>query len=91
MNDTDIQEGFARLENLIDKLANLCVREFKNIGERFVSIDERFAKVDERFVTMDKRFDVLEGKMDSLARRMDDEVEQRHVIGERVSKLEKAL
>jgi hypothetical protein len=84
MNGTDIQEGFARLENLIDKLANLCVREFTNIGERFASIDERFA-------TMDKRFDVLEGKMDSLARRMDDEVEQRHVIGERVSKLEKIV
>jgi hypothetical protein len=29
--------------------------------------------------------------MDSLARRMDDEVEERHVLGERVTKLEKAV
>ena len=41
-----------------------------------------------QFESIDDRFDTLESKFDTLARRMDDEVEQRHVLGERVTKLE---
>ena len=37
--------------------------------------------------TIDHRFDVFEGKVDSVAHRIDEEVEQRHLLGERVKKL----
>jgi DNA anti-recombination protein RmuC len=98
MDDAKMQEGFARLENLIDNLATLCAREFKNISDRFADIDERFAKiddrfakVDERFVAVDERLAKIEGHIEAFGRRVDDEAEERHVLGERVSKLEKAI
>jgi len=93
-----MQEGFARLENLIDNLATLCAREFKNISdrfaevdERFAKIDERFAKVDERFVTVDERLAKIEGHIEAFGRRVDNEVEERHVLAGRGSNLEKAV
>lgn len=93
-----MQEGFARLESLIDNLANLCAREFKNISDRFADvdgrfgkIDERFAKIDVRFVGVDERLAKIEGHIEAFGRRVDDEVEKRHVLAGRVSKLEKAL
>jgi len=98
MDDNKIQEGFARLENLIDNLASLCVREFKNIGERFTTIDERlaavdqhFAAIDERLTSVDEKLIAIEGSIEAFARRVDDEAEARHVLGERVSKLEKTV
>ena len=91
MDDTKMQEGFARLENLIDNLATLCAREFKNISDRFAKVDERFAKVDERFVAVDERLAKIEGHFEAFGRRVDDEVEERHVLAGRVSKLEKAV
>lgn len=66
--------GFARLNSLIDVLANLCTREFKSIAEHFT--------------VLDTRLESIEGKMEAFARRVDDEVEARHVLGERVSRLE---
>jgi uncharacterized membrane-anchored protein YhcB (DUF1043 family) len=72
-----IQEGFAHVNSLIETLANTCAREF-------TAINEHFAKVDERL-------DAIDGKIEAFARRMDDEVEQRHALGERVSKLEQSL
>jgi DNA anti-recombination protein RmuC len=91
MDDTKMQEGFSRLETLIDNLANLCAREFKNISDRFVKVDERFAKIDERFVAVDERLTKIEGHIEAFGRRVDDEVEERHVLAGRVSKLEKAV
>ena len=91
MDDTKMQEGFARLENLIDNLATLCAREFKNISDRFADVDVRFAKLDERFVGVDERLAKIEGHIEEFGRRVDDEVEERHVLAGRVSKLEKAL
>jgi tetrahydromethanopterin S-methyltransferase subunit G len=72
-----IQEGFAQVTGLIDSLATLCAREFAAISEHFTQIE--------------KRLDDIEGKIEVFARRMDDEVEQRHALGERVSKLEQSL
>ena len=93
-----MQEGFTRLETLIDNLANLCAREFKNISDRFADVDERFAKIDERFEKVDERFVAaderlakIEGHIEAFGRRVDDEVEERHVLAGRVSKLEKAV
>jgi DNA anti-recombination protein RmuC len=91
MDGTKMQEGFARLENLIDNLATLCAREFKNISDRFADVDERFAKIDERFVAVDERLAKIEGQIEVFGRRVDDDVEQRHVLAGRVSKLEKAV
>jgi predicted transcriptional regulator len=76
-----VNDGFVRMESLIETLANTCAREFRNMAAKFESIDQKFEAID-------GRFDTLEGKVDSLARRMDDEVERRHALGERVTKLE---
>jgi hypothetical protein len=78
MDDAKIQEGFTRIENLIDNLAALCVREFKNISDRFADADARFAKIDERFVGVDERLAKIEGHIEAFGRRVDDEVEGRH-------------
>jgi len=83
-----VSDGFVRMENLIETLANTCAREFANIAAKFEAIDQKFEAIDRKFEAIDGRFDILEGKVDSLARRMDDEVERRHALGERVTKLE---
>jgi DNA anti-recombination protein RmuC len=83
MDDTKMQEGFARLENLIDNLATLCARDFNNISDRFAAVDERFAKIDERFVAVDERLTKIEGHIEAFGRRV-----ERHVLAGRVSKLE---
>lgn len=70
-------EGFTQLQALIDTLANTCVREYASTNEHFTGVDSRLEAID--------------GKIEAFARRMDDEAEARHVLGERVSKLEKAL
>ena len=66
-----MEEGFARLESLIDNLANLCAREFKNISVRFEKVDERFAKVDERFVAVEERLGKIEGHVETFGRRVE--------------------
>jgi hypothetical protein len=70
-------EGFTQLQALIDTLANTCVREFANITERFAGVESHL--------------EVIDGKIEAFSRRVDDEVEARHSLGERVSKLEKTL
>jgi hypothetical protein len=79
-----VSEGFARMEvgfahvnGLIETLANTCAREFASISEHFTQVDGRL--------------DDIDGKIEAFARRMDDEVEQRHALGERVSKLEQPV
>ena len=72
-----LEDGFTQLHGLIDTLASTCVREFASISERFTRVDSRL--------------EVIEEKIEAFVRRMDDEAEVRHVLGERVSKLEKAL
>jgi tetrahydromethanopterin S-methyltransferase subunit G len=61
----------------LDMLAALCAREFSQIHKKFDAADERL--------------NVIEGKMEAFARRVDHEVEERHALGERVSKLEKTI
>ena len=72
-----LEEGFTQVHGLIDALASTCVREFASINDHFIRVDSRL--------------EVIEGKIEAFARRVDDEVESRHALGERVSKLEKAL
>jgi chromosome segregation ATPase len=72
-----MEAGLAHVNGLIETLANTCAREF-------TAINEHIAKVDDRL-------DSIDGKIEAFARRMDDEVEQRHALGERVSKLEQSL
>jgi len=72
-----LEEGFAQVTGLIDALATTCAREFASINARFAGVDSRL--------------DVIEGKIEAFARRVDNEIEARHVLGERVSKLEKTL
>jgi DNA-binding FrmR family transcriptional regulator len=42
-------------------------------------------------LSVNGRLETIEGKIEAFARRVDDEAEARHVLGERVSKLEKTL
>jgi tetrahydromethanopterin S-methyltransferase subunit G len=67
-----MEAGFAHVNSLIDSLATLCAREFIAIQEHFTEVEGRLEVIDE--------------KIEAFARRMDDEVEQRHALGERVSK-----
>jgi hypothetical protein len=83
MDETNMMEGFARLESLVDNLANLCAREFKVISERFNGVDERLAAVDDRLAK-------IEGRIEAFGRRVDYEAEERHALTGRVSNLEKA-
>jgi hypothetical protein len=71
------EAGFAHVNSLIDSLATLCVREFTAIQDHFTEVDGSL--------------EAMDGKFEAFARRMDDEVEQRHVLGERVAKLEQTL
>jgi hypothetical protein len=61
----------------LDMLAALCAREFSEIHKSFGAADEHL--------------NVIEGKMEAFAHRVDHEVEERHALGERVAKLEKAI
>jgi hypothetical protein len=79
--DAEFTQRFDHLETLIDKLAI-------STASKFDAIDARFDAIDKRFDAVDARFDGVDGRLESLARRMDDEVEARHVLGERVKKLE---
>jgi hypothetical protein len=88
MDNAQMEERFDRLENQIealtkhvDVLARTMEREFRDLHH---SINYRFERVNGRLET-------IEGKIEAFARRVDDEAEARHVLGERVSKLEKTL
>jgi hypothetical protein len=72
-----MEAGFARVNSLIETLANTCAREFASISEHFAQVDGRL--------------DDIEAKIEVFGRRIDDEAEQRHALGERVSKLEQTL
>jgi hypothetical protein len=72
-----MEAGFAHVNSLIDSLATLCAREFASIGEHFTQVNGRL--------------DDIEAKIEVFGRRIDDEAEQRHALGERVSKLEQSL
>lgn len=65
----------------IDVLARATEREFRDLHH---SINYRFERANERL-------EVIEGKIEAFARRVDDEDEERHALGERVSKLEKTV
>jgi hypothetical protein len=79
------------METLIETLANTCAREFASIAERFTSIDERFTEVDKRLNFVDERLTSIEGSIEGFSHRVDSEVEERHLLAERVLKLEKAI
>jgi aryl-alcohol dehydrogenase-like predicted oxidoreductase len=79
-----MEDGFTRMETLIETLANSSAREFASIAERFAAVDKRFEAVDERLAA-------IEGSIEAFSHRVDSEVEERHVLGERVLKLEKAV
>src|SRR6185312_2154903 len=83
-----LESSIAGLTTLIDNLATVCAKQFAMIEVRFDGIDDRLDKVEKRLDGVEGRLDRVEGSLDSISRRMDDEVEQRHKLGERVSKLE---
>ena len=79
-----VSEGFARMEvgfahvnGLIETLPNTCAREFASISQRFTQVDGRL--------------DDIEAKIEVFSCRIDDEAEQRHALGERISKLEQPV
>ena len=72
-----MEEGFAHVTVLIDQLANLCAREFTAIHDHFKKVDDRLESID--------------GRIEAFTRRIDYEVEERHKLGERVTKLEQSL
>ena len=79
-----VSEGFARMEvgfahvnGLIETLANTCAREFASIAEHLTQVGGRL--------------DDIEANIEVFGRRIDDEAEQRHALGERVSKLEQPV
>jgi hypothetical protein len=69
---------------LIETLANSTARVFAAIAERFVAVDRRFEAVDEKLTA-------IEGSIETFSRRVDSEVDERHLLAERVVKLEKAI
>jgi tetrahydromethanopterin S-methyltransferase subunit G len=72
-----MEAGFAHVNSLIDSLATLCAREFIAIQEHFTEVEGRLEVIDE--------------KIEAFGRRLDHEAEQRHALGERVSKLEQSV
>jgi tetrahydromethanopterin S-methyltransferase subunit G len=72
-----MEAGFTHVNGLIETLANTCAREFADIAAHFTVVD--------------KRLDDIDGKIEAFAHRVDFEVEERHKLGERVSKLEQSL
>ena len=79
-----VSEGFVRMETLIETLANTCLREFGSIAEHFATIDERFTAIDDRLES-------IEDNIEGFSHRMDNEVEARHQLTERLSKVESHL
>jgi predicted nucleic acid-binding Zn-ribbon protein len=71
-----MEDGFTRIETLIETLANSTAREFASIAEHFETVDEKLASI--------------EGSIEAFSNRVDREVEERHLLAERVLKLEKA-
>jgi hypothetical protein len=69
------------VEKHIDALARSTEREFRDLHH---SINYRFERAHEQL-------DTIEGKIGAFARRVDDEVEQRHKLGDRLSKVEERL
>jgi len=72
-----MEAGFAHVNGLIETLANTCAREFASISEHFTQVDGRL--------------DDIEAKIEVFGRPIDHEAEQRHALGERVSKLEQSV
>jgi tetrahydromethanopterin S-methyltransferase subunit G len=72
-----MEAGFAHVNGLIETLANTCAREFASISEHFTQVDGRL--------------DDIEAKIEVFGRPLDHEAEQRHALGERVSKLEQSV
>jgi hypothetical protein len=79
------------MEDEIERRFNQLEKRVSDGFVRMETLIETLANTCARqFESIDDRFDTLESKFDSLARRMDDEVEQRHVLGERITKLERS-
>jgi hypothetical protein len=78
-----MEDGFTRLEILVETLANSSAREF-------LAISDGFAAVDQHFEAVDGRLAAIEGSIEAFAHRVDNEAEERHVLAERVLKLENA-
>ena len=79
------------MEDEIERRFNQLEKRVSDGFVRMETLIETLANTCARhFESIDDRFDTLESKFDSLARRMDDEVEQRHVLGERLNKLERS-
>jgi hypothetical protein len=55
-----------------------------------VDLNGNRSNVDERLTTVDDRLTKIEARIEAFGHRVDDEVEERHALGERLSKLEKA-
>jgi DNA anti-recombination protein RmuC len=86
-----VSDGFLHMENLIETLATLCAHQFESIDERFSKIDDRFDKIDKRVTAVDERLESIEDKIEAFSHRMDNEVEARHQLAERFSKIEDHL
>ena len=72
-----MEDGFTRIETLIETLANSSAREFASITGHFEAVDEKL--------------EAIEGSIEVFLHRVDTEVEERHQLAERVLKLEKAI
>ena len=75
---------FESLEKQIDTLAQIMVREFKDVHEEIneVKTDVVILKTD---------MEIVKEKIGGVPRRIDEEVEQRHQLGTHVSKLEEKI
>lgn len=89
------EKDFARLEQFIHRIALSIAHDFgevrKSIGHLADRISVLEKRVDDGFKRVDVRFDVVEGKIDALDRRIDEEIEARHKLGDRLSKVEVKL
>jgi hypothetical protein len=88
MDESKIEARFDHLTKLlesvakqVDVLARATEREFRDLHH---SLDYRFERTNERL-------DILDGKMEAFGRRVDFEVEERHKLSERLTKVEKQL
>jgi len=81
-------KNIARLEKFLHSMAVSIAQDFHAVRKSISILGDRVGELENR---LEVRFDVVEGKIERVARQLDDEAEMRHQLGERVSKIEKAI
>jgi len=82
------EKDFARLEQFIHRIALSIAQDFGEVRKSLATLSDDVGTLEKR---MDTRFDVVEGKLDAFDRRLDREIEARHKLDDRISRVETKL